>query len=138
MLALPPVLPRSSLKEVMGDRSPTERGTAAGEKINDQTPVWELLVQWPHSATAPGLQLEVLGKVGGGQGGQAVSLLGVGHLMVAQRWTSCSPHGGLYRPGVWFEEGVLLPLWSWLTLMALDGQFHKADPMGDSGSVPGT
>lgn len=99
MLAPLPALPRPSLKEVMGDRSPTECGTASGEKINGQSPVWELLVQWPHSASALGLQSEVLGKVGGGQGGQAVSLLGVGHLMVAQRGASCPPRGGLCRPG---------------------------------------
>lgn len=67
-----------------GERSPTECGTASGEKINDQSSVWELLVQWPHSASAPGLQLEVLGTVAGGQGVQAASLRRVGHLMVAQ------------------------------------------------------
>lgn len=99
LLALPPALPRPSLKEVTGERSPTECGTASGEKINDQSPVWELLVWWPHSASAPGLQLEVLGTVAGGQDVQAASLLGVGHLMVAQRWTSGSPHGGLCRSG---------------------------------------
>lgn len=44
LLALPPVLPRPSLKEVTGERSLTACGTASGEKINDQSPVWELLV----------------------------------------------------------------------------------------------
>lgn len=56
----------------MGEHSPTgECGTASGEKINPQSPMWELLVQWPHSASVPGLQLEVLGMVVEGQGVQA-------------------------------------------------------------------
>lgn len=132
LLALPSVVPRPSLKEVMGEHSPTICGTACAEKINDQSLMWELLVQSPplpvpwgcswrcwEGGRGPGCAGSITAACrtpdGGPEMNTVVAFAGQGNLV----WVECP------------DSTV-----SWLTLMALEG-FTKQIPWDTLGQFLG-